>query len=429
MGRLVLVGVPVPVGAVGPPRLLLARPAGARPGRAAAGGPPRPATAYCATWQVAGMDVDFSDLTPWRAAGPGRPSSPRPAGERSVVRIYRPGRRDDAAPEIDAAVLRLVRGLVPVPDVLEVRRGTPAADRPGLLVTSFLPGERGDLLLPTPRRRRRAALGAQLGGLARGPRPACRPCAAGPFVDADLTIGDFGGGRRAAGVRRATRRRPALGTATCSTGSGAVAADAQALLDTVGRPASCTPTSTRRTSSSTRTPSTVTGAARLGVRPLRPPVHRPRQPAALRPPTRRTSSRAGRLVRPPRRTPAEALTLARAADLWALVDLAARRGENPVADRAHEHLRGHRSDKRSARPAVAGASVPAFQRTRRPRLRDQRAEVAHPRGPPAARPPYTVGHKGRSGCALSCRCQSAPCQMVGDPRESSTGTPSQSRRP
>jgi hypothetical protein len=34
----------------------------------------------------------------------------------------------------------------------------------------------------------------------------------------------------------------------------------------------------------------------------------------------------------------EALSLARAADLWALVDLAARRGQNPVADRAHEHL-------------------------------------------------------------------------------------------
>ena len=37
-------------------------------------------------------------------------------------------------------------------------------------------------------------------------------------------------------------------------------------------------------------------------------------------------------------SPADALHLARAADLWALVDLAARRGQNPVADRAHEHL-------------------------------------------------------------------------------------------
>ena len=39
------------------------------------------------------------------------------------------------------------------------------------------------------------------------------------------------------------------------------------------------------------------------------------------------------------RTPPEALDLARAADLWALVNLAARAGENPVADRAAALLR------------------------------------------------------------------------------------------
>ncbi len=44
------------------------------------------------------------------------------------------------------------------------------------------------------------------------------------------------------------------------------------------------------------------------------------------------------MVRTPWHRPAETLELARAADLWALVDLAARRGQNPVADRAHEHL-------------------------------------------------------------------------------------------
>ena len=37
-------------------------------------------------------------------------------------------------------------------------------------------------------------------------------------------------------------------------------------------------------------------------------------------------------------TPAEALDLARSADLWALVDLASRAGDNPVADLAHGHL-------------------------------------------------------------------------------------------
>jgi hypothetical protein len=38
-------------------------------------------------------------------------------------------------------------------------------------------------------------------------------------------------------------------------------------------------------------------------------------------------------------TRAEALDLARAADLWALVELASRAGQNPVADRAAAHLR------------------------------------------------------------------------------------------
>ena len=37
-------------------------------------------------------------------------------------------------------------------------------------------------------------------------------------------------------------------------------------------------------------------------------------------------------------TPADALAMARAADLWALVDLASRRGQNPVAARAHDLL-------------------------------------------------------------------------------------------
>jgi hypothetical protein len=46
-------------------------------------------------------------------------------GERTVVRIYGKHSRSRRGPEagtIDAAVLRLVRGLVPVPEVLEVKR-------------------------------------------------------------------------------------------------------------------------------------------------------------------------------------------------------------------------------------------------------------------------------------------------------------------
>ena len=71
------------------------------------------------------------------------------AGERTVVRIYgeRSAWRGAEAPQVDAAVLALVRGLLPVPEVLEVRRAD-ATGSPGLLVTTFLPGTRLELLLP-----------------------------------------------------------------------------------------------------------------------------------------------------------------------------------------------------------------------------------------------------------------------------------------
>ncbi|MEQ6903167.1 aminoglycoside phosphotransferase family protein, partial [Nocardioides sp. YIM 152588] len=71
--------------------------------------------------------------------------------ERSVVRIFASPRHRPEAPEIQAALLGLVRGLLPVPAVKEVRRPgidpTTGEHAPGLLVTSFLPGVRGDLLL------------------------------------------------------------------------------------------------------------------------------------------------------------------------------------------------------------------------------------------------------------------------------------------
>jgi Ser/Thr protein kinase RdoA (MazF antagonist) len=112
------------------------------------------------------------------------------AGERTVVRVYGPrseARRGPAAAEVDAAVLRLVRGLLPVPEVLEVRRPDVTAGTPGLLVTSFLPGVRLDELLPgldAPGRLRvGTGLGVLLGRLAMMPMP--RP---GLFVDGDLRV-------------------------------------------------------------------------------------------------------------------------------------------------------------------------------------------------------------------------------------------------
>ena len=69
-------------------------------------------------------------------------------GERSVVRVFADPRHHPHAAEIQEALHRLVRGLVPVPEVLELRRADPATGMPALLVTEFVEGVRGDLLLP-----------------------------------------------------------------------------------------------------------------------------------------------------------------------------------------------------------------------------------------------------------------------------------------
>lgn len=89
-------------------------------------------------------------------------------GERTVVRIYggRSVARGPLAPEIDAAVLELVRGLVPVPRVLEVRRGDPVAGVPGLLVTEHLPGVRLEQLVEHLTADRQRVVGERLGEVA-----------------------------------------------------------------------------------------------------------------------------------------------------------------------------------------------------------------------------------------------------------------------
>lgn len=111
------------------------------------------------------------------------------AGERTVVRVYggRGARRGPSAPETDAAVLRLVRGLLPVPEVLEVRRADANAGTPGLLVTTFLPGERLEEVLPRLDEEGLTAVGENLGrALARLAHvPMLRP---GTFADSDLRV-------------------------------------------------------------------------------------------------------------------------------------------------------------------------------------------------------------------------------------------------
>jgi len=293
--------------------------------------------------------VDLSSLTPLDGGWSGQTFLAEVAGERSVVRIYPPGAERSAAAEIDAAVLRLVRGLVTVPQVLEVRPST--GDQPGLLVTSFLPGVRGDELLPTLDAARLGQVGTTLGVLLAdlGGMPMLRP---GPFVDPELRIGDFGVDGLPDYVEQ---RLPELGHLAPEEIEGLreVALEAQALLDTV--PRVCLVHSDLNPKNLLLDPDTLALRGVLDwefahaghpftdlgnlLRFDREPVFQGAVLAAY-------AERRGT-------APEQAVALARAADLWALVDLAARRTANPVAARADRLLRA------IARERDPGVSAPA----------------------------------------------------------------------
>jgi aminoglycoside phosphotransferase (APT) family kinase protein len=286
------------------------------------------------------VDVDLSSLTPLEGGWSGRTFLAEVAGERSVVRIYPPDESGAAAKvEVDAAVLRLVRGLVPVAEVLEVRPARPELDQPGLLVTSHLPGVRGDELLPTLSDADLATVGAGLGELLAdlGGMPMVR---AGELVDPELTIGGWGAGYEGLPEYVETRL-PELGHLAPEEVDGLreVALHAQTLLDTVTRV--CLVHGDLNPKNLLLDPDTLalTGVldweyAHAGhpFTDLGNLVRFDRSPAFVD--AVLSAYEAGRGV-PPR----HALVLARAADLYALVDLATRRSAHPVAARADRLLR------------------------------------------------------------------------------------------
>jgi aminoglycoside phosphotransferase (APT) family kinase protein len=105
--------------------------------------------------------------------------------DRVVVRIYA---RDSGRAAVDASLLWLVRGLVPVPEVLELRR--PTEDMPALLVTEYVEGLRLDLaLVEEPAWLDLETVGRSVGRVlaALAGIPFLRFAS---FVDADLTASD-----------------------------------------------------------------------------------------------------------------------------------------------------------------------------------------------------------------------------------------------
>lgn len=274
-------------------------------------------------------------LTPLAGGHSGRTFAAEVAGERAVVRIYPPvDGRGHRPPEVDEAVLRLVRGLVPVPEVLEVRRVRPGAGEPGLLVTSRLPGERGDLVLAGLDDDGAARLGRALGAVAGtlAGMPSLRP---GAFLDADLALGALPGDGL---VEWVTLRLGAWSERDRGRLED-VAVRAQDLLDTVGR--ACVVHGDLNPKNVLVDPAgpDLTGVVDWEFAHAGHPwtdvgnlVRLDRRPAYVEGVLSAwTDLRGGR--------PEELLEGARAADLWALVDLAARAGENPVADRAEVLLR------------------------------------------------------------------------------------------
>lgn len=220
------------------------------------------------------------------------------------MRIFAGPRHPPEAAEVQAALLRLVRGLLPVPAVLE--------QRPGLLVTEFLPGVRGDLLLPTLRGDELRRVGESFGRVAAalGGMPMLRR---GVFADGDLRIEPFDVG--------------------LPDSLGELRARAEALLDEETR--TCLVHSDLNPKNLLVDPATLTVTGVLDwefahaghpFTDLGNLLRFDREPAYVE----------GVLSAYP--DPDRALDLARAADLHALTELASRAGENPVADRAAERV-------------------------------------------------------------------------------------------
>ncbi len=107
-------------------------------------------------------------------------------GAEQVLRIY--ARNPDRC-LVDAALLRLLEGVIPVPRVIECRPAD--GDNPGVLVTERLPGVRLDLVLGGAGADLRAAIGHELGRVlaALSGIPQVR---FGMFADADLSISSAG---------------------------------------------------------------------------------------------------------------------------------------------------------------------------------------------------------------------------------------------
>lgn len=281
---------------------------------------------------------DLVSMTPLEGGWSGETFLAETAGEKVVVRLFADPRRGPHAAEVQEAVLRLVRGLVPVPAVLEVRRPDAAMGVPALLVTEYVDGVRGDDLLTDLAECGDDALlrrvGAELGRIA-GVLAGMPFLAAGPFADGTLAVEPWGLDLSAWVEEHAARLL--IGEDDLD-GLRAVADRAQGLLDTVGRASLVH--SDLNPKNVLIDPDELTVVAVLDwefAHAGHPFTDLGNLLRFDRHPTYVEGVLGGFLAQ--RGGDADtALEVARAADLAALVELAARQDAHPVAARAHRHL-------------------------------------------------------------------------------------------
>lgn len=282
------------------------------------------------------------ELVPLAGGHSGETFLAQSVGERSVVRIYagRGATRGPNAAEIDAAVLRLVRGLLPVPEVLEVRRADDSAGTPALLVTSWLEGTRLDEVLPTADEALAEKIGHKLGEiLARlAQMPMLR---AGRFLDGDLHIGPWppGADDLAEWVATYGRTGPLCEWSEDDRSAlEALAEKAQAVVDRTERACLVHSDFNPKNLLVDAATGEVTGLLDWEYAHAGSPfadlgnlLRFDRRPAFA---DAVLSTYADLVVD----APDDLLERARAADLFALVELASRAGQNAVADRALDQL-------------------------------------------------------------------------------------------
>lgn len=144
------------------------------------------ATPVCAVRHDGAVDWFGTPMTPLAGGYSGETFLVGEPGDEVVLRVYA------GNPErclVDASLLRLLDGVLPVPQVRDAR--PPTGDHPGVLVTGRLSGERLDLVLAGAATEHRVKIGTNLGRLL-GILSGIPMLRFGMFTGADLQISAAG---------------------------------------------------------------------------------------------------------------------------------------------------------------------------------------------------------------------------------------------